>query len=52
MEAYKNFKGAPELQKNGNFVIQSCTNEGVKIRIVVQENTLTAKIVTAYPVLE
>jgi len=52
MEAYKNFTGTPILQKNGYFKIDSFTNEGVKIRIIVREDESTAKIITAYPVLE
>jgi len=52
MEAYNNFTETPILQKNGYFKIDSFTNESVKIRIIVQENESTAKIITAYPVLE
>jgi len=51
VEAYKNFKGIPELQQNGNFRIKSLTNEGIRIDIIIRENVLTAKIITAYPVL-
>ncbi|MGB8366823.1 MAG: EndoU domain-containing protein [Candidatus Babeliales bacterium] len=50
MEAYKNFKGTPVLQKNGYFKIDSFTNEGVKIRIILKENKSDARIVTAFPV--
>ena len=52
MEAYNNFTGTPVLQKNGYFKIDSFTNKGVKIRIIVREDESTAKIITAFPVLE
>ena len=50
MEAYKNFTGTPVLQKNGYFKIDSFTNEGVKIRIILKENESDARVVTAFPV--
>ena len=52
IEAYKNFEGIFEFIGNGRFKIESFTNEGIKIRIIIQENASTAKIVTAYPILE
>jgi Bacterial EndoU nuclease len=52
VEAYKNFDGVPKSGDNGRFIIESFTNEGVKIRIIMQENISTAKIITAYPVLD
>ncbi|MGB8366765.1 MAG: EndoU domain-containing protein [Candidatus Babeliales bacterium] len=35
--AYKNFDGVPKLEGNGRFKIDSFTNEGIKIRIIIKE---------------
>ena len=51
-EAYANFinSGAtPELSKNGKYIINSATNEGIEIRMYI---TKKGQMTTAYPIIK
>jgi hypothetical protein len=47
LEAYKNFQDVPKFH-NGKWIVESMTNEGMKIKIVISEQ---AKVMTAYPLI-
>jgi len=47
-----NFEGADKIASYGCFKIENFTNESIKVRIIVQRNTLAIKIIMAYSVLE
>ena len=50
IEAYNNFEGVPKTDKTtGLCVINSRTNDGIEVRIIIQESDSEARIVTAYP---